>query len=59
MASIYTKTTRKRGRGGTAEERARSRRAFRAWDTRRENEAFERRSAAAKKAVATRRRNAR
>jgi len=57
MTKIVSKRTRERGRGETAEERKLSRAAFKAWDTRREQEAFERRSAAAKKAARTRRKN--
>lgn len=49
-------TTRKRGRGNTPKGRARSRAAFRAWDTRRAAAAAERRrrKRIAKKAVAAR-----
>jgi len=53
-----SKTVRRRGRGSTPEERKRSRAAFAAWDTRRENEASARRSAVAKRAWRTRRKNA-
>ena len=53
---IASATTRKRGRGTTAEERKASRAAFKAHDTRRTNAAKKRRSAL--KAVATRRANA-
>jgi hypothetical protein len=53
-------SVRRRGRGGTAEERKNSRAAFRAWDTRRAWEAAERkrRKKIAEKAAATRRANA-
>lgn len=58
MTTTVSATVRRRGRGETAEERKRSRAAFKAWDTRLEREAFERRSRAARKAARTRRRNA-
>ena len=57
--TIASPTTRKRGRGTTAAERKRSRAAFKAWDTRRSEEAKERRrrKRIARKAVATRKAN--
>lgn len=54
----FSASTRKRGRGKTAIARKRSRAAFTAWDTRRENERAEKRRKAARKAVQTRKRNA-
>ena len=58
MSTAETRVTvRRRGHGDTPEERKLSRAAFRAWDTRRANEAFARRSAAAKKAAKTRKAN--
>lgn len=56
MTKTASATTRKRGRGVTAEARKYSRAAFSAWDTRRANAAKARK--AAKKAVATKRRRA-
>ena len=50
-----SRTSKKSTRRGVSKT---SRAAFKAWDTRRANEAAERRSKAARKAVATRRRNA-
>jgi len=52
MSSTVTKKSNRRGISKT------SRAAFKAWETRRENAAFERRSKAAKKAARTRRQNA-
>ncbi len=52
--STVSKRVRSRGRGKNAEERARSRAAFKAWDTRRAEAIAKKRSAAAKKAAKTR-----
>lgn len=56
--TIVSTNTRRRGRGTTAEARKHSRAAFKAWDTRRAMAAQERRRAAAKKAVKTRKQRA-
>ena len=50
MSNTVSTRTRQRGQGETAEERKLSRAAFKAWDTRRKNEALAKRSAAARKA---------
>ena len=58
MNTKYSASVRKRGRGRTAAERKRSRAAFKAIDTRLANAEFAKRSAASKKAAATRKHNA-
>lgn len=55
MSNTVSATTRKRGRGTNAEERKRSRAAFKAWDTRRAMAAAARKRS--KKAWSTRRKN--
>lgn len=50
MSNTVSNRVRTRGQGETPEERKLSRAAFKAWDTRRKNEALAKRSSSARKA---------